>query len=82
MTTAAMAVPAAPAPIMPPMALTTAGTAPPIAMLWAVANMLPATTLPIPACTPAAIEPIGSKGLDVASAVRQEGTNRQQARQR
>ena len=69
MTTAAMAAPAAPAP-MPPTALTTAGTAPPIAMLWAVANMLPATTLPIPACTPAATEPIGSKDLDVASAVK------------
>src|SRR6266849_8363329 len=81
MTTAAMAAPAAPAP-MPLTALKTAGTPPPIATLWAVANRLPATTLPIPACIPAAIEPIGPKGLDVASMGRQEGTHLQRARQR
>jgi hypothetical protein len=81
MTTAATAAPAAPAP-MPPTALTTAGIPPPIAMLWAVAKRLPATTLPIPACSPAAIEPIDIEGLDVASIVRQEGTHRQRARQR
>jgi hypothetical protein len=81
MTTAATAAPAAPAP-KPPTALTTAETPPPIAALWAAANELPAATLPIPACNPAAIEPIGSKGLDVASIVKQEGTYRQLARQR
>ena len=40
-----------------PMPVTAAGMAPPIATLWAVAKRLPATTLPIPACAPAAIVP-------------------------
>jgi hypothetical protein len=72
MATAATAAPATPAPA-PPIALTRAGIPPPIAMLWAAAKRLPAATLPTPACNPAAIEPIESKGLDVASIVRQEG---------
>ncbi len=65
----------------PPRALTRAGIPPPIAMLWSIANRLPAATLPIPACIAAAIEPIGSKRLDVASIMRQRGTHRQWARQ-
>ena len=65
MTTAATAAPATPVP-NPPTAVIAAGTPPPIAMLWAAANRLPAATLPMPACSPAAIEPIGSKGLDIA----------------
>ncbi len=81
MTTAATAAPAAPAP-MPPTALTTAGIPPPIAMLWAAANRLPAATLPIPACNPAAIEPIYSMGSDVASIMGQDGTYQRLARQR
>ncbi len=45
-------------PVMPaPATVTATGTAPPAAMLWAVANMLPATTFPIPACIPAAADP-------------------------
>src|SRR5712671_3411660 len=43
-----------------PAAVTTEDTAPPMAALWAIANRLPATTLPIPACSPAAIEPNSS----------------------
>jgi hypothetical protein len=62
MSTAATAA-AAPAP-MPPAALTRPGTTPPMATLWAVANRLPATTLPIPACIPAAIVPNSSERLD------------------
>ena len=62
MSTAATAA-AAPAP-MPPAALTRPGTAPPMATLWAVAKRLPATTLPIPACIPAAIVPNSSNRLD------------------
>ena len=61
-------------PHKPPRALIIAGIPPPIAMLWSKANRLPATTFPIQACIAAAIEPIGSKGLDVASIMRQEGT--------
>ena len=57
MTIAATAAPAAPA-LIPPTALITAGTPPPIAMLWAAAKRLPAATLPILACIPAAIVPI------------------------
>jgi hypothetical protein len=80
---AATAAPAASAPApKPPTALITAGTPPPIAMLWAAANILPAATLPVPACNTAANEPIDSKGLDVASMVRRKGTYQQQARQR
>ena len=49
---------AAVTPVMPvPAAVTARGTAPPMAMLWAVANRLPATTFPIPACIPAAVVP-------------------------
>ncbi|KAH9956244.1 hypothetical protein BC827DRAFT_1232513 [Russula dissimulans] len=55
MITAAAA--AAPPPPRTPAAVTTEDTAPPMAALWAIANRLPAATLPIPACRPAAIEP-------------------------
>jgi hypothetical protein len=49
---------AAVAPVMPaPTTVTATGTAPPMAILWAVANKLPATTFPIPACIPAAAVP-------------------------
>ena len=49
---------AAVTPVMPaPAAVTARGTPPPMAMLWAVANRLPATTFPIPACNPAAAVP-------------------------
>lgn len=49
---------AAVTPVMPaPAAVTARGTAPPMAMLWAVANRLPAITFPIPACIPAAAVP-------------------------
>jgi hypothetical protein len=49
---------AAVTPVMPaPAAVTARGTAPPMAMLWAVANRLPAITFPIPACIPAAVVP-------------------------
>jgi len=49
---------AAAAPVNRPlMALRKAGIAPPMAMLWAIANRLPAATLPIPAWIPAAIVP-------------------------
>jgi hypothetical protein len=65
MTTAATAAPATAA-HKPPTALTTAGIPPPIAVPWAAANKLPAAAVPIPACTTAAIEPIGYKCLDVA----------------
>ena len=43
------AAPAA-APMHAPAAVTMLGIAPPMATVWAVANALPATTLPIPAC--------------------------------
>src|SRR5712691_8204605 len=50
---------AAVTPVIPaPAAVTATGTAPPMAMLWAVANKLPATIFPpIPACIPAAAVP-------------------------
>jgi hypothetical protein len=49
---------AAVAPVIPaPTTVTATGTAPPMAILWAVANKLPATTFPIPACIPAAAVP-------------------------
>jgi hypothetical protein len=49
---------AADTPVIPaPAAVTAMDTAPPMAMLWAVANKLPATTFPIPACIPAAAVP-------------------------
>jgi hypothetical protein len=41
----------------PPMIGTIAGTAAPIPTDWATANRLPAATLPIPDCIPAATEP-------------------------
>src|SRR6266478_4638141 len=50
----------APAPTPAPITMTAAGMAPPMAMLWAAANALPAATLPIPACIPAAMEPDSS----------------------
>ncbi|KAH9980655.1 hypothetical protein BJV74DRAFT_855699 [Russula compacta] len=40
-----------------PAAVTAAGTPPPMAMLWAVANRLPVITFPMPACMPAATVP-------------------------
>jgi hypothetical protein len=49
---------AAVTPVIPaPATVTATGTAPPAAMLCAVANKLPATTFPIPACIPAAALP-------------------------
>ena len=52
-TAAAAVTPVTPAPAT----VTATGTAPPAATLWAVANKLPATTFPIPACIPAAVLP-------------------------
>lgn len=57
------------APIADAAAVITPANAPPMAMLWAAENRLPATTLPIPACIPAAIEPSCSDGLDVTTIV-------------
>ncbi|KAH9976281.1 hypothetical protein BGW80DRAFT_1292416 [Lactifluus volemus] len=55
---------ARPAPVKPltaePTAVIAPGSAPPMATLCAPAKRLPAATLPMPACRPAAIEPINS----------------------
>ena len=45
--------------------VTAPANAPPIATLWTTENRLPATTLPIPACIPAATEPGYSNELDL-----------------
>ena len=58
-----------PAPTIAPTAdaaaVTAPAIAPPMATLWTAENRLPATTLPIPACIPAATEPSYSNELDV-----------------
>ena len=59
----------------PPIALRIAGTLPPIAMLWAKANRLPDTTLPIPACTPAAIEPVFQGFICCLNSLDETGAN-------
>ena len=63
-----------PAPKPAQTAVMAAGIAPPIAMLWATANTLPAATLPIPACITAATVPSSPEGLDATSALGRELT--------